>query len=480
MTLDATLTTLRGAQRAWATRSLDDRCEAVRALGEHFARRAEEVAATVVAETQKDPVDAWFSDVVPNLSLFSYWTGAGAKALDPEPAPISQLEFPKKKGYIAYEPVGIVGLITPWNYPAALALRTLVPALVAGNGVLMKPSEVTPRTGRLLAEIFASGALPTGLVAVVDGAAEAGEAVIDASDHVVFIGSVATGRKVAARAAAQLKSVSLELGGKDAAIVLADCDFDRTVAGVFWGAMANSGQNCAAIERCFVETSIYPRFVAALADLARTTPIAPVATPAQDAVVRRHLDDAKARGAKLHGTYPGAVILEDVPADALIATEETFGPVLPVWSVASSEVALERANASVYGLGTSFWTRDTARAEALAKRATTGVVAINNVACTAAMPFAPWSGRRLSGHGVTNSHLALRELSRPKFVLVDKNAVPEVWWHPFDEQAVALARQSLGWLAATGMDKLGRTLSLLSAMKKRTAAQVAWGKKPRS
>lgn len=468
---------MRRAQVAWANLPLAERCRQVRAVAAVFSRRAEELARVVVEETKKDPTDAWFADIVPNHDLFTWWSGAGAKALAPTPAPLSQLKFPKKRGYIRHEPRGLVGLVTPWNYPAALTLRTLVPALVAGNAVLLKPSEHTPRTGDLLASMF-SEVLPSGLVAVHHGAAEAGQAVVDQADHVVFIGSVASGRKVAARAAEQLKSVSLELGGKDAAVVLADCDLERTVAGVLWGAISNSGQNCAAIERCYVERSIYEAFVRQLVALAARTPVAPVTTAAQDAVVRAHLEDAARRGATLHGSYPGAVILEHVPDDALIATEETFGPVLPIFPVASAEEGLAKANASRFGLTTSLWTRDIARAEVLAASADSGVVTINNHACSAAMPFAPWSGRKLSGHGVTSSHLAISELTRPKFVLVDRNAAPEVWWHPFDEQAVALARDSLAWLGASGLDKARKTLGLLSAMKRRVTRQVGWLRSP--
>lgn len=478
MTIDLSRETaaLRQSQVAWAARTLDDRAAIIRRIGKRFAARAEDVAATVLAETRKAGADAWFSDVVPNLDLFEWWAGTGRKAIEPRGASISRIKFPGKTGRILLEPKGIIGLITPWNYPSALVLRSLIPALLAGNAVLLKPSEYTPATGQLLVDIF-NECLPPNVLTVVQGAGEAGAAVVDAADHVIFIGSLATGRKVAVQAAHALKTVSLELGGKDAAIVLGDCDLERTAAGVLWGAVANSGQNCAAIERCYVESSIYGRFVEKLTALAATTAVAPLVTEAQTAIVQRQLDDALARGAKAHGSLPGAVILTDVPHDALVATEETFGPLLPVWSVDNAEEAVRRTNDSEYGLTCSIWTTNLQRGEALAAAISAGVVSVNNTACTAAMPFAPWSGRRGSGHGVTNSEFAILEMVQPKFVLVDGNKDPEVWWHPYTDDAVSLARQTIGWLTATGVDKLSKTLGVLGAMKKRVTGQKDWAKR---
>jgi acyl-CoA reductase-like NAD-dependent aldehyde dehydrogenase len=467
---------LRQAHVAWAARTLDDRAAVLRTIGKRFAARAEDIAATVGAETKKDGADAWFTDVVPNLDLFEWWAGAGRKAIEPRAAAISRIKFPGKSGRIVLEPKGIIGLITPWNYPSALILRSLVPALLAGNCVLLKPSEHTPRTGQLIADIF-NEVLPPNVLVVAQGAGDVGAAVVDAADHVVFIGSLATGRKVAVQAAQQLKTVSLELGGKDAAIVFADCDLERTAAGVLWGAFANSGQNCAAIERCYVEAPLYEAFVRRLVDLAGTLKVAPLVTEAQAEIVRRHLDDAVARGATAHGSLPGAVILTNVPHDALVATEETFGPLLPVWPVDNAEEAIQQANRSAYGLTCSLWTSNVRRGEAMAASVSAGVVSVNNTACTAAMPFAPWSGRRGSGHGVTNSEFAILEMVQPKFVLVDSNKDPEVWWYPYTDDAVALARQTIGWLTAAGVDKIAKTVGILGAMKKRIAGQKDWARR---
>lgn len=472
MDLSGTAAAVRAAQISWAAIPLEARCDLIRRVGRRFASRAEEVARVVCEETRKHAVDAWFADVVPNLDLFEHWTGKGLDAIKESKAPMSPVKFPGKTGVLSYEPRGLIGLITPWNYPSAIPLRTLVPALVAGNAVLFKPSEVTPRTGELLGEIFGE-LLPGGVLTVVQGGAEAGRAVIDESDHVVFTGSVATGREVAVRCAEQLKTCSLELGGKDAAIVLRDCDLDRTVQGVFWGAMANSGQNCASIERVYVDRSIYQGFVQRLTDLADRLrdQVAPVATEAQDAIVRRHLEDARERGATLHGEYPGPVILTEVPRDARVMTEETFGPLCPVAPFDRWEEAVARVNRSPFGLTTSVWTSDEPRARSIARKVRTGVVTVNNVALTASMPFAPWTGRGDSGHGVTNSHLAMLELVQPKFVLVDKSRGPEAWWFPFSEGAVQLARTSLGWLNARGLDRLSRTLGVVGGLRRRGREQ---------
>jgi len=471
--ITAQTTSARQAQVSWGARTLDDRAKALRSIAKRFAARADEVATVVLEETRKDGADAWFSDVVPNLDLFDWWAGEGKKAIEPRAASISRIKFPGKSGRIVLEPKGLIGLITPWNYPSALILRSLIPALLAGNAVLLKPSEHTPRTGALLAEIF-NEVLPPNVLTVVQGAAAAGGAVVDAADHTIFIGSLAAGKKVAVQAAGQLKTVSLELGGKDAAIVLADCDLDRTAAGVLWGAVANSGQNCAAIERCYVEAAIYPAFVEKLTRLAASVEVAPLVTAAQEAIVKAQLKDAIAKGAKAHGKLPGAVILTDVPKDADVATQETFGPLLPIWSVSSAEEAIRLTNDSDYGLTCSIWTTNLQRGEAMASTIATGVVSINNTACTAAMPFAPWSGRKGSGHGVTNSEFAILEMVQPKFILVDGNKAPEVWWLPYTDDAVSLARQTVEWLTATGFDKLTKTIGILQAMKKRVASQKIW------
>jgi acyl-CoA reductase-like NAD-dependent aldehyde dehydrogenase len=450
---------------------LQGRANAIRKVGERLVSRGQKLADIVQKETGKSATDAWFADVTANHDLFTWWADHGPQFLTGRRSSLSSLKYPGKQGELHYEPKGLIGLITPWNYPVALPLRAMVPALLAGNGVLFKPSEVTPETGKMVAALF-DDILPSGLIATIEGAADAGQAVIEVVDHVVFIGGVSTGRKVATQAAQRLISTSLELGGNDAAIVLQDCAFERTVQGILWGASSNSGQNCAAVERCYVETAIYERFVDGLIQAATELTIAPVATPQQDETIKRHLQDALDKGAKAHGAYPGSVvILTDVHPDSLVLQEETFGPLLPVIKVEGPEAALRAANATDYGLTTSIWTKDEPRARDMARRCQSGVVTINNVAVTASMPFAPWGGRGLSGSGVTNSQRAIMEMVDPKYLLVDHGKDPEPWWHPDTPEAVALAQRSLDWLAASPIGKISRTPGLLKAIKGRIGEQ---------
>jgi len=472
MDLSHTIAAMRPAQRAWADLTVAERAGHLKTVARRLVERADDLVAVVERETRKSAADAWFAEVVPNVDLFTWWTGPGARTIAPQAPRLSALRYPGKEGELTYEAKGIVGLITPWNYPAALPLRALIPALLAGNAVLFKPSEVTPETGDLVAKLF-QDVLPGGLVAVVHGGAEAGQAVVDVADHVVFIGGPAAGRAVAARAAERLITASLELGGNDAAIVLADCDLDRTVQGVTWGAFTNSGQNCAAIERVYVVRALHDAFVARMVAFAGQLSVAPLATEAQDALVRAHLQDALDRGATAHGTYPGPVVLTDVPEAARVLREETFGPLCPVIAVADAEAGLRAANNSALGLTLSVWTRDNARARSLARRARAGVVTVNNVAMTASMPFAPWSGRGASGTGVTNSHLAILEMVVPKYVLIDHSRDPEPWWFPGGEGAVSLAKRSLAWLVAGPLGRALGVFGLLRAVRARIATQRA-------
>jgi acyl-CoA reductase-like NAD-dependent aldehyde dehydrogenase len=291
---------------------------------------------------------------------------------------------------------------------------------------------------------------------------------------------VATGRRVARACAEHLVPCSLELGGKDAAIVLADANLDRAANGVVWGAMSNAGQNCAAIERVYVERSVAAAFTQKVIEAVKRltqADVGPLTTARQRAIVGEHVDDAVGRGAKIlaagqasESPYAFAPTVLSVDTDDLaVMREETFGPVIPIAIVADEGEAVRRANASRFGLTASVWTK-AARGARIARKLRAGVVTVNNHAFTGALPAAPWSGYGESGYGITGSTLALDALTRPRFVLVDRNgAGREMWWYPYTPalKAVLLAMAVLRSATSGMAAKLQAILSLVRAMPKR-------------
>ncbi len=434
----------REAQAAWGALTPYERIKAILPVRDRVLDRAERFANIVNREVGKPKVEVVLGEVLPTADVVTYWTDQIEELLDPEEIALDPLSYPGKKGTLHREARGVVALITPWNYPIALPLRTLLPALLAGNAVLFKPSEVSPRAGALIADLF-EGLLPKGVLTLVQGGGDAGGALASSDvDLVVFTGSVATGKKVAHACAERLSPCALELGGKDAAIVLADANLDRAANGVVWGALTNAGQNCAAIERVYVEKAVAEAFSAKVVELVKSlranVDVGPLSTETQRSIVVMHIDDAKKSGGKMlvggekgekgYAFSPAVLSVEN--DDSALMKDETFGPVIPISIVETAEQAIQRANASRYGLTASIWSKKVKVAEKLAKQLRAGVVTINNHAFTGALPNAPWSGFGETGYGITNSSLALDALTRPRFVLVDKNrAKRELWWYPY-------------------------------------------------
>jgi acyl-CoA reductase-like NAD-dependent aldehyde dehydrogenase len=471
----------RTAQAAWAELSVEERVKRIAPLKDRVLARAEAVAALVREEVGKPEVEALLGEVLPTADVVQYWTQSIVEMLDPDDVDIDAIAYPGKEATIEREPRGVVAVIMPWNFPVALPLRTIVPALLAGNAVVFKPSEVTPRSGALVVELF-EGLVPGGLLGLVQGGGEVGAALSSADvDLVVFTGSVATGRKVAHACAERLVPCSLELGGKDAAIVLADADLERAANGVVWGAMMNAGQNCASVERVYVERTIGDAFTKkvceVVAALRADVDVGPLATEAQRAVVARHVAAAKAAGASVLAggvdsveektrAYPPTVVRVDED-DTPLMRDETFGPVLPIALVDGADEAIRRANASRYGLTASVWTRDRKRARILAHKLRAGVVTINNHGFTGALPNAPWSGHGETGWGITGSPLSLDVLTRPRMVLLDRSSAKrELWWYPYTPalRNVALAMATLRNGAAGLFARIGAFFRLVGAM----------------
>jgi len=488
----------RAAQPSWAQLPAGVRVGHLRSVKRRLLRGADRIAACVHAEMGKPEVEAMLGEVLPSADVVDYWSQAIEELLEPDDVALDAVAYPRKHGKTYRDPRGIVAVITPYNFPFALPLRTIVPALLAGNAVVFKPSELTPRTGEQLVELF-SGLIPHGVLGLVQGAADVGESLCRADvDLVVFTGSVAAGRKVARACAERLVPCSLELGGKDAAIVFADAEIERAARGVVWGAMMNAGQNCASIERVYVDRRIADEFTkrvcAVVASLRPGVDVGPLATAAQKAVVEGQVTLALAAGATILARPAGSDAAPDVPGssasvanraieraypptvvradgdDHPLMQDETFGPVLPIAVFDSESEAVARANASRYGLTASLWTRDLGRAKRLAAQLRAGVVTVNNHAFTGALPAAPWSGQGETGWGITGSPRALDALTRPRFVLIDRSrAARELWWFPYTPSlgAIARAMATLRCSSRSVLERVRALFALIGALARR-------------
>jgi acyl-CoA reductase-like NAD-dependent aldehyde dehydrogenase len=481
--VEAAVARARGAFPAWRDTSVKDRLrmlsrikDVVRTHGEEYARRISE-------DTGKPLVDSLLTELMSIPLFLDHYRRTAPKALARKKVGTPIL-FPGKKSYLEHFPMGVIGIISPWNFPFQLAMVPTVSALIAGNTVVLKPSEVTPITGEIIDEIFRRIGLPRGVVEVVQGDGTTGAALSEAEvDKIFFTGSVATGRRVMAAAAKRPIPVELELGGKDAMIVCADANLERAARAAIWGGLVNCGQMCTSVERILVEEPVYDRFVALLAEKVDKVRVGgpeehadmgPLTFSKQLHTIERHVASAIAAGARVvrggqrvdrPGQFYAPTLIADVKPDMELYCEETFGPVLPVTRVRDAEEAIRLANEHQYGLTGSVWTADVDRGLELASRMECGQVMVNDLVAIVGNPALPFGGVKNSGFGRYHGVEGILSFTHQKAIMVDRGKLDfEPIWFPYRDKYGAMADVFDGLLGGN----LPKALLALTKLRKLT------------
>jgi acyl-CoA reductase-like NAD-dependent aldehyde dehydrogenase len=464
----------RAAQPGWDAIGFDGRRRYMEKALKVLLARQEEFIDVIVRETGRSRLETIMMEILPSCDSLAYYGKRAKKILADQKVPLHLLR--NKKMLLTYRPLGVIGIITPWNGPFILSLNPTVQAIMAGNTVVLKPSEVTPFSGKLVADLFREVGLPENVVNVVEGDGETGGALVDSGvDKISFTGSVRTGRKIGEACGRSLTPCTLELGGKDPMIVCADADIVRAAGGAVFGAMMNCGQFCSSTERVYVVESVADEFIRRVVEKVKTLKLGksgdfdlgPIIWPNQLEIIERHVQDALAKGAKLLTGGKRALdmgklfyeptVLVDVTHDMAVMREETFGPILPIVRVRDENEALRLANDCVYGLAANVWTKDNDKAIRLAKRIEAGAVCVNDSAITYGVTEAPFGGRKASGVGQVNGEAGLKSYCFAQPIVLDRFGTKEEQvWYPYTSEKTKLLKKLMKWVWGT---PLGRMMS---------------------
>ena len=465
-------------QPFWAQLPLSDRARYMRRAAQVIIDNLSDLSQLMATEQGKPRNECYTMELLPTIDALHWIADDGPSILADENIPYPQLFWKTKKSFFSYEPLGVVGVIAPWNYPWSIPFGEVAIALMCGNGVVLKPASLTPLIGERIQWVFERAGFPEGLVRTIHGGGAVGQALVEA-DHVpkiFFTGSVEVGRTVGTACAERLKGSVLELGGKDPQLVLSDTQIDNAVSGCLWGGFSNAGQTCSGIERVYVMSDVAERFIDGVVAGARDlrvgdpmswdTEIGPMVSREQFDLVRGLVDDAVASGATLHCGGPVDVpgfdgapffapaVLTGVTHDMRIMREEIFGPVVPIVTVESEEEAIDLANDSEFGLSASVWTLDRARGERIARRIDAGSVWINDHSYSHGACQCAWGGEKNSGIGRSHSKFGFYECVNIKHIGWDPSWTKQFWWHPYDESLGKAMEASARLLYGRDDDKL--------------------------
>ena len=463
----------RRAQKAWAARPIAERAEIIRRGVEVLYARKDEVINTLMNETGKTRLETIFLELIAGFDFINYWSVRAEKELADEKRPVHGYLRPFKKLLMHYKPLGVVGIITPWNGPFSLAMNPAVQALLAGNAIILKPSEVAPYSGAIAIDILQEAGVPKDVAQVMHGDGETGAALVNAGvQKISFTGSVGTGKKIAVACAEQLIPCTLELGGKDAMIVCADADLERAAGGALFGSLVNTGHVCMGVERVYVVESVADDFEKLVEQKVKqvrygrgdNADIGPVFWDKQLSIIERHVADAKKRGAHVllggeadldKGLFYKPTLVTNVDHDMELMRDETFGPVIAIMRVKDEEEAIRLANDSPYGLSGSVWTKDKQKGIDIAKRLETGSVLINDASIAYGVLEAPFGGMKDSGLGSANGYGALRSYTFPQPIIIDRwGQSAEEHWYPHTEKTVKAMEGLVKYVYGTRLHKL--------------------------